>query len=102
MKLIIWSVLLLLQAGANTFISRARNSGSYGMHAIAAVASNGVWFINQIVSIDLILGVIHDGRVTARAAALLILYVGCTVAGSVGMHWIGKTYIEKGARRVGA
>lgn len=102
MKLIVWALLLLLQSASNTFISRARNSGSYGMHAVAAVASNGVWFINQIVSIDLILGIIHAGRVTASAAALLALYVGCTVLGSVGMHYIGKTYIERGNRKVGA
>jgi hypothetical protein len=85
---------------AFTFVSRARNSGSYALHAVAAVASNGVW-INQIVSLDLILGVLHTGRV-APALPLLALYCACTVTGSVGMHWIGKTYIEKGRRKVGA
>lgn len=101
MKLVIWTVLLLMQSAANTFISRARNSGSYGMHAVAAVASNGVWIVNQLVSLDLLLGVLRTGSI-AHALPIVSLYVVSTVAGSVGMHYVGKTYIEKGNRKVGA
>jgi hypothetical protein len=100
-KYITWAALLILQAGANTFISRARNSGSYSLHAIAAVASNGVWIVQQFIALDILLGVIHSG--SWRSIAIVgAFYTTCTVVGSVGMHYIGKTYIEKGKRKVGA
>jgi hypothetical protein len=44
MNLILWFLLLVLQNAAFTWVSRARNSGSIGYHAIAAVFSNGIPF----------------------------------------------------------
>ena len=37
-----WGAFLLLQNASFTFVSRARNSASYLLHATAAVCSNGV------------------------------------------------------------
>ena len=37
-----WALLLILQNMAFTWVSRARNSGSLGYHAIASICSNGV------------------------------------------------------------
>lgn len=70
-------------------------------HAIAAVASNGVWIVSQFVSLDVILHAIRSGSWSERIFVVLF-YTTFTVAGSVLMHWVGKTYIEKGKRRVGA
>jgi hypothetical protein len=96
-----WAGLLLLQSAANTFVSRARNSGSYGLHAIAAVASNGVWMIQQFVALDVLLAVIRGGSVS-QGAAVVGFYTACTVVGSLSMHYVQRTYIETGNRRVGA
>ena len=86
---------------AFTFGSRARNSGSYLLHAIAAVASNGVWIASQFVSLGIILDAIKNGS-WARSLAVGAFYTTFTVAGSVLMHWVGVNYIEKGKRKVGA
>lgn len=96
-----WAAFLLLQNASFTFVSRARNSGSYALHAIAAVASNGVWIASQFVSLGIIIEAIKAGTWSDR---LFVggFYTTFTVAGSVLMHWVGVNYIEKGKRRVGA
>lgn len=96
-----WASFLLIQNASFTFVSRARNSGSYALHAIAAVCSNGIWMAAQFVSLGLIIDVIKSGSWGDR------LFVGAfytvfTVAGSVFMHWFGVNFIEKGKRKVGA
>jgi hypothetical protein len=95
------AALLVLQNAAFTLVSRARNSGSYAFHAAAAVGSNGVWFVSQLLLLDQMLTVIRNGTWSA-ALALLVFYTACTVTGSVGMHWLSVNYIEKGKRKVGA
>jgi hypothetical protein len=98
---IYWGAFLLLQNASFTFVSRARNSASYMLHATAAVCSNGVWFAAQFVSLGIIIDLIKSGTWAQRFGAGLF-YTVFTVAGSVGMHWFGKNYIEKGKRKVGA
>ena len=39
MKWVAWSLLLLIQNASFTLVSRARNSGSLGYHAVAAACS---------------------------------------------------------------
>ncbi len=56
-----WAVFLLIQNASFTFVSRARNSGSYSLHAIAAVCSNGIWMAAQFVSLGLIIDTIKTG-----------------------------------------
>lgn len=96
-----WAIFLVLQNASFTFVSRARNSGSYALHAIAAVTSNGIWIASQFISLGIILDAIKNGS-WARAIAVGAFYTTFTVLGSVLMHWVGINYIEKGKRKVGA
>jgi len=94
-----WFFLLVVQNAAFTLVSRARNSGSYGYHALAAVFSNGVWFASQFLLIGM---VAKPGMSFADAAKLGAIYIAATVTGSVLMHWISVNYLERGKRKVGA
>lgn len=100
-KYVAWAIFLILQNASFTFVSRARNSGSYTLHAIAAVASNGVWIASQFISLGILIDAIKNGS-WLQAIGIGAFYTTFTVAGSVLMHWIGVTYIEKGKRKVGA
>lgn len=99
MNLIAWFFLLVVQNAAFTLVSRARNSGSYGYHALAAVFSNGVWFASQFLLIGM---VAKPGMAVDDALKLGAIYVAATVTGSVLMHWISVNYLERGKRKVGA
>lgn len=96
-----WALFLVVQNASFTFVSRARNSGSYALHAIAAVCSNGIWIAAQFISLGLIIDAIKGGSWSERVA-VGAFYTTFTVAGSVLMHWIGVNFIEKGKRKVGA
>jgi hypothetical protein len=96
-----WAVFLLVQNASFTFVSRARNSGSYALHAIAALCSNGVWFAAQFVSLGIIIDVMKTGT-WQQAVGVGAFYTTFTVMGSVFMHWVGVRFIEKGKRKVGA
>jgi hypothetical protein len=97
----LWAPLLVAQNFAFTFVSRARNSASLMRHAVAAVCSNGIWFINQL----LIFSVLYEAitgklgwKMTVFAA---VYYTVFTMSGSLYAHWWSlKT--EKGKARVGA
>lgn len=99
MSLAYWFLLLVVQNAAFTLVSRARNSGSYGFHALAAVFSNGVWFASQFILIGM---VAKPGMGWAEASKLGAVYIGATVLGSVLMHWVSVNYLESGKRKVGA
>jgi len=96
-----WGMFLLLQNASFTFVSRARNSGSYALHAVAALASNGVWIISQFISLGILVDAVKTGT-WLQLAGIAVFYTVFTVAGSVGMHWVGVNYIERGKRKVGA
>ena len=95
----LWAILLIFQNAAFTWVSRARNSGSIPYHALAAVFSNGVWFVSQLIMIGIL---IRPGMAFKEAVTLGIIYVSATVFGSVLMHWVSMKYLEKGKRKVGA
>lgn len=99
MNLLAWSLLLIVQTASFTLVSRARNSGSYGYHAVAAVVSNGVWFVSQFFLIGMIA---KPGMPLGQAIQLGAVYIAATVTGSVLMHWISVRYLERGNRKVGA
>jgi outer membrane lipoprotein SlyB len=98
---VIWGVLLIVQNAAFTWVSRARNSGSVGYHAIASVFSNGVWFACQLILIASITDAAKRGT-WAEAIGLGAFYTACTVIGSVAMHIVSLRYLERGKRKVGA
>ena len=99
MNIGLWMLLLVAQNAAFTLVSRARNSGSYGFHAVAGILSNGIWFASQLIMI----GVLINPNLTRNEAILFgVLYVIATVTGSLLMHWVSINYFEKGKRKVGA
>lgn len=98
---IAWALLLLVQNASFTLVSRARNSGSLGFHAAAAVGSNGVWFASQFVMIGKIVDVAKAGS-WVEAVGIAAFYTVFTVIGSVGMHYVSLRWIETGKRKVGA
>lgn len=94
-----WALLLVAQNASSTWVSRARNSGSYAYHAIASVASNGVWILSMYFVVDKI----RDAKGNpCHMLVIGLFYTLFTVIGSVTMHWISIRYLEKGKRRVGA
>lgn len=82
--------IVVLQNAAFTWVSRARNSGSYSYHALAAVFSNGIWLI-----------VIRQVVMNFDNIGIQIAYLIGAVTGSVAMHFISVKYLEKGKRKVG-
>ena len=89
-----WAVVLLLQNASFTLVSRARNSKSLSYHAVAAICSNGVWFLSLGFAVDKI----TEAR-RADSPGLLIFtvvfYTVFTVVGSVGMHHFLMKKIER-------
>lgn len=99
MQLLIWFLMLVLQNAAFTWVSRARNSGSYLYHGIAAVFSNGIFFAMQYTMFSIFM------RPNMTSNDILLygsIYIIGTVTGSLLMHWIAINYLEKGKRKVGA
>lgn len=98
MTWILWGATLFAQNAAFTWVSRARNSGSIGYHAIASVASNGVWIASMFFVVDRLQAARGDIR---AMMAVGLFYTVCTVAGATFMHWFSMTHLETGKRRVG-
>lgn len=98
MNLIFWSLLLIVQNAAFTWVSRARNSGSLKYHAIAAVFSNGIWFASQFILISM---VVDPTMTWHEKIGLGSIYIASTVVGSLLMHWVSMKYLETGKRKVG-
>lgn len=98
MTWILWGAILFAQNAAFTWVSRARNSGSIGYHAVASVASNGVWIASMYFVVDQLRAASGDGW---RMLAVGLFYTACTVAGATFMHWFSMKRLETGKRRVG-
>jgi len=99
MSLIAWFFLLVLQNAAFTWVSRARNSGSIGYHAVAAVFSNGIWFFSQFLMVGMI---ISPNMSLIVATKMGFVYVLGTVTGSILMHYISMHHLESGNRKIGS
>jgi hypothetical protein len=95
---VLWALVLMLQAGSSTWASRARNTGSVGYHAVAAVFSHGVWFV----SLYLIVDKTKSAQTAAGAVAIGVFYTTFCVIGSVVAHYVSQNYLEQGKRVVGA
>lgn len=85
MEYVVLFLMTILQNASFTLVSRARNSDSIMFHGLAAVLSNGIWFmvVNQIVNKDV------------NTFALGITYTIAAVIGSISMHYISMKYFEK-------
>jgi flagellar biosynthesis component FlhA len=99
MNLLAWYALLVVQTAAFTWVSRARNSGSIGYHALASVFSNGIFFVSQYILIGM---AAKPGMPFWEAAKLGVIYIAGTVTGAVLMHYAALRWLEKGKRKVGA
>jgi hypothetical protein len=84
MEYVLLFLMTILQNASFTLVSRARNSDSLLFHALAAIGSNGAWFItvNRVVK--------STDSVTAG-----IVYTAAAVIGSIAMHYISMKYFEK-------
>ena len=98
---VVWGVFLIAQNASFTLVSRARNSGSLGYHALAAVGSNGIWFASQMFIIANVVEIVKNSD-WILGIWTGVFYTICTIVGSVGMHYFALNKIEKGNRRVGA
>lgn len=94
-----WGAILFAQNASFTWVSRARNSGSIGYHALASVASNGVWIASMFFVVDKLREAKGDALEMLTVGAF---YTACTVAGATFMHWFSMRHLETGKRRVGA
>ncbi len=93
MNYALWALLIVAQAAAQTFVSRARNSESYKLHTYASLFSNGVWIVQQFVSLNIVIEAIKRGSLLEQAV-ICAIYAIIATSGSVGMHWAGVNYIE--------
>jgi hypothetical protein len=97
----IWAHILVLQNFAFTFVSRARNSASLGRHLKAALMSNGVWFISQIIIFTKLWDYISGKHGLGYALATGLFYTAFTMSGSIYAH-AQALMNEKGKTAVGA
>jgi hypothetical protein len=96
-----WSLALVWQNYAFTRVSRARNSGSLKAHALAALQSNGVWFIQSLFVYSAFMNILTVKAGWAKAIAAALYYTLFTMAGSIYAHYVSLKK-EKGASAVGA
>jgi len=96
-----WAGVLFAQNYSFTYVSRARNSGSLLRHFKAAIFSNGIWIVSNM----LMLGPMFDYLTGKHGFELQVItgsvYTVATVAGSLVAHAVAK-HTEKGLNAVGA
>lgn len=96
-----WAALLIAQNFSFTYVSRARNSGSVKKHAIAAILSNGIWFVGQLMAVSAFMAILSGKFGWRMGTFAAVFYTVFTVGGSLIAHYIAlKT--EKGHGAVGA
>jgi putative flippase GtrA len=100
LQLAILAVAAFVQNMAFTWVSRSRNSGDPSYHRYAAICSNGVWFIVQILMMNQVWKSLTEGE-WLRIAITAVVYIAATTEGSVLMMKI-LLKKESGKRKVGA
>lgn len=98
---IIWALLLVAQNFSFTFVSRARNSANLKRHVVAALLSNGIWFISQIITINTAMDILSGKHGIPAAIGAGLFYTAFTIVGSVLAHELALRS-EKGKSSVGA
>lgn len=99
MDLVILFFLAALQNAAFTWVSRSRNAGDVGYHAVACTFSNGIWFVMTVLIWERLWTAVTTGDYVFLTLTG-IFYVAGTVIGSCAMM-ILLLKTEKGKRRVG-
>lgn len=94
-------VVAFIQNMAFTAVSRSRNSADVGYHRRCAIASNGIWFVTQLLIMGTIWPVLTQGTELWRLALVAVVYVIATTEGSC--YQMGRMLkTETGKRAVGA
>lgn len=96
-----WAPILVAQNFAFTFVSRARNSGSLGRHMVAGLASNGVWFLSQVIIFSKMFKMMTGDYGVWAALGTAVYYTAFTLLGSLAAHYWSLRN-EKGSAVVGA
>lgn len=96
-----WAVFLVWQNYAFTFVSRARNSASLRRHMIAALQSNGVWFVQTIFVFTAFKSIVEGRYGIGMSLFAVFYYTVFTMAGSLYAHHRALKN-EKGKNAVGA
>jgi FtsP/CotA-like multicopper oxidase with cupredoxin domain len=94
-------VVAFVQNMAFTAVSRSRNSADVGYHRRCAWASNGVWFVTQLLIMGTIWPVLTQGTELWRLVLVGVVYIVATSEGSCFMM-ARMLKRETGKRAVGA
>jgi len=94
------SSVAFVQNMAFTWVSRSRNSGDVNYHRYAALCSNSIWFITQLLMLNQLWQFIQSGG-WWRICLVGVVYTISTTEGSVLMMRI-LLKREQGKRKVGA
>lgn len=98
---LVWAVFLVWQNYAFTFVSRARNSGSLKRHMVAALQSNGVWFLQTLFVFSAFKNILEGKYGLGMTAFAVLYYTAFTMAGSIYAHFRALKK-EAGMAAVGA
>lgn len=96
-----WAPMLLWQNYAFTEVSRARSSGSLKRHALAALQSNGVWFLQSLFVYSAFMKILQGEFGIKKAIFAIFFYTVFTMSGSIYAHFRALKK-ETGSKAVGA
>lgn len=85
----LWAPILMLQAGASTWASRARNRDSIPYHALAAMLNHSIWFTSNSILVGSLILMAKEG------GSLLLLggfYMACCTLGSISAHYLERRF----------
>lgn len=98
---VVWALFLVWQNYAFTFVSRARNSASLKRHVIAALQSNGVWFLQTLFAFTAFKRIIEGDYGWKMGLFAALYYTVFTMSGSIYAHYRALKK-ETGLNAVGA
>ena len=99
-EILILGCVAFIQNMAFTWVSRSRNSGDPAYHRMAAICSNGIWFVANILIWKQVWNALESGDWMMLAIAGVVYVIATTEGSVLMMKKLLKS--EKGKRRVGA
>lgn len=99
-EIAVLGVVAFIQNMAFTWVSRSRNSGDPKYHRKAALCSNGIWFIANVLIWRQVWMAIETGEWWVLVVAFVVYVVATTEGSVLMMRRLLRT--ETGKRRVGA
>jgi len=91
---ILWAIVLLAQNFSFVMVSRARNSANIWYHAACSLASNGVWFAQNLILVGNIFAIIKTGS-WSQAIGIGAFYTFFTMTGAILAHIFAMRVVEK-------